>query len=196
MRAPCGPRVWAGPIVYLIALLGTWLLANESARPWAVLLLVASAMLAVVLWGRQNWISAFPSDATARTARKSQAACSTCLELRSRCCLCLQRTFAMPQRQVRRSELAGILWIAGMALLLCSAFFGSHSLWGVSSAPRLSALANVGNRASGRAVRPGVARSSLEPDEFSRQHLSGRNHDRHRRHPELYKSNNSDAVGL
>jgi 4-amino-4-deoxy-L-arabinose transferase-like glycosyltransferase len=27
--------------------------------------------------------------------------------------------------------------IAGIALLLCSAFFGSHSLWGVSSAPRL-----------------------------------------------------------
>src|SRR6266481_3391640 len=67
MRALYGPKVWAGPIVYLIALLGTWLLANESARPWAVLLLVASAAVAVVLWGRQNWISAFPSDATART---------------------------------------------------------------------------------------------------------------------------------
>ena len=67
MRALYGPRVWAGPIVYLIALLGTWLLANESARPWAVLLLIASAVLAVVLWGGQDWISAFPSDATART---------------------------------------------------------------------------------------------------------------------------------
>ena len=67
MPAPCGPRVWAGAIVYLIALLGTWLLANESARPWAVLVLVASAMLAVVLWRPENWISAFPSDATART---------------------------------------------------------------------------------------------------------------------------------
>jgi hypothetical protein len=51
MRAPYGPRVWAGPIVYLIALLGTSLLANENARPWAVLLLIASAALAVVLWG-------------------------------------------------------------------------------------------------------------------------------------------------
>jgi hypothetical protein len=49
MRAPYGPKVWAGPIVYLIALLGTWLSANESARPWAVLLLIASAVLAVVL---------------------------------------------------------------------------------------------------------------------------------------------------
>src|SRR5205809_4270709 len=34
MPAPCGPRVWAGAIVYLIALLGTWLLANESGRLW------------------------------------------------------------------------------------------------------------------------------------------------------------------
>src|SRR4051812_14183705 len=67
MRAPFGPRVWAGPIVYLIALLGTWLLAKENARPWAVLLLIVSALLAVMLWRRQNWISAFPSGATART---------------------------------------------------------------------------------------------------------------------------------
>src|SRR4029453_9401403 len=94
MPAPCAPRVWAGAIVYLIALLGTWLLANESARPWAVLILVASAMLAVVLWRRQTWISAFLFDATARTG-------------------------------VNRRR------------LLCSGFFGSHSLWGVSSAPRL-----------------------------------------------------------
>ena len=51
MRARYGPEVWPGPIVYLIALLGTWLLANDSAR---ALLLIGSAVLAVVLWGRQN----------------------------------------------------------------------------------------------------------------------------------------------
>ena len=61
MRARYGPEVWAGPIVYLIALLGTWLLANNSARAWAVLLLIGSAVLAVVLWGRQKWIAAFSS---------------------------------------------------------------------------------------------------------------------------------------
>jgi 4-amino-4-deoxy-L-arabinose transferase-like glycosyltransferase len=33
--------------------------------------------------------------------------------------------------------LAGVLWIAGIASLLCSAFFGSHSLRSISSAPRL-----------------------------------------------------------
>jgi hypothetical protein len=60
MRALYGPKVWAGPIVYFIALLGTCLLANESARPWAVLLLITSAMLAVVLWGRQNYPNSVP----------------------------------------------------------------------------------------------------------------------------------------
>jgi hypothetical protein len=40
MRAPYRPSFWAGSIVYLIALLGTLLLANESARPWAVSLLI------------------------------------------------------------------------------------------------------------------------------------------------------------
>ena len=64
MRAGCHSNFWGGLIAFLTSLLGTLLLANESARPWAVLILVASAMLAVVLWRRQNWISAFPSDAT------------------------------------------------------------------------------------------------------------------------------------
>jgi hypothetical protein len=62
MRARYGPEVWPSPIVYLITLLGTWLLANDSAR---ALLLIGSAVLAVVLWGRQKWIAAFSSDATA-----------------------------------------------------------------------------------------------------------------------------------
>jgi hypothetical protein len=31
------------------------------------MLLIASAVLAVVLWRHQNWIPAFPSDATAQT---------------------------------------------------------------------------------------------------------------------------------
>jgi hypothetical protein len=31
------------------------------------LLLIACAVMTVVLWGRQNWIPAFPSDATTPT---------------------------------------------------------------------------------------------------------------------------------
>ena len=136
MRAPYGPKVWAGPIVYLIALLGTWLLANESARPWAVLLLIASAVLAVVLWGRQNWISAFPSDATART-RVNRSRLFYLFGVTIAMLLVLAADLRYAAAPTETFGLAGILWIAGIALLLCSAFFGSHSLWGVSSAPRL-----------------------------------------------------------
>src|SRR5690349_5238114 len=67
MRAPSGSRVWAGSAVYLIALLGTFLLANERARPWAASLLIISAVLGAILWGRQNWVIPFASGLTTRT---------------------------------------------------------------------------------------------------------------------------------
>ena len=136
MRAPYGPKVWAGPIVYLIALLGTWLLANESARPWAVLLLIVSAVLAVALWGRQIWISAFPSDATART-RVNRIRLFYLFGVTIAMLLVLAADLRYVAAPTETFGLASILWIAGIALLLCSAFFGSHSLWGVSGAPRL-----------------------------------------------------------
>jgi Dolichyl-phosphate-mannose-protein mannosyltransferase len=136
MRAPYGPRVWAGPIVYLIALLGTWPLANESARPWAVLLLIASAVLAVVLWRRQTWIPAFPFDATT-PAGVYRGRLFYLLGVTIAGLLVLAADLRYAAAPSETFGLAGILWIAGIALLLCSAFFGSHSLWGVSSAPRL-----------------------------------------------------------
>ena len=153
MPAPCAPRVWAGAIVYLIALLGTWLLANESGRFWAVLLLVASAMLAVVLWRRQNWISTFPSDATGRT-RVNGSRLFYVFGVAVAMLLVLAADLRYAAAPSETFGLADILWIAGIALLLCSAFFGSHSLWGVSSAPRLPRWPTWGNSASGRAVRP------------------------------------------
>lgn len=136
MRAPYGAKVWAGPIVYLIALLGTWLLANESARPWAVLLVVAAAMLAVVLSGRQNWIPAFPSDAIAQT-RVNRSRLFYLFGVTIAVLLVLAADLRYAAAPNETFGLAGILWVAGIALLLCSAFFGSHFLWGVSGAPRL-----------------------------------------------------------
>ncbi len=185
MRALFGARVWAGPIVYLIALLGTWLLANESARPWAVLLLVAAAMMAVVLWGRQNWIPAFPSDAIART-RVNRSRLFYLFGVTIAMLLVLAADLRYAAAPSETFGLAGILWIAGMALLLCSAFFGSHSSWGVSSAPRLPRW---------QTSEMVLLAALFVLEKFPRQHLSRRNHDRHRRHSELSKSNNS-AVGL
>ena len=136
MRAPYGSKAWAGPIVYLIALLGTLLLAKESTRPWAVLLLVASAVLAVVLWGRQNWIGAFPPDATApKHIDRSRLSYLFGVTIAMLFVLAADLRYAAAPTET--FGLAGILWIAGMALLICSVFLRSHSLWSVPSAARL-----------------------------------------------------------
>src|SRR5262245_47097709 len=113
-------RVWAGAVVYFIALLGTWWLANESARPWAASLLVASAILAVVLWGRQNWVSAFP-DATARTeVNSSRSFYFFGVTVAMLFVLAADLRYAAAPNET--FGLAGILWLAGIGLLLCSAF--------------------------------------------------------------------------
>ena len=130
MRARYGPEVWAGPIVYLIALLGTWLLANDSARAWAVLLLIVSAVLAVLLWGRQKWIAAFSSDATAGTrVNRSRSFYLHGLSIAVPLVLAADLRYAVAPNET--FGLTGILWIAGIALLLCSAFLG-----GALSLPR------------------------------------------------------------
>src|SRR5436190_10441402 len=148
MRASYGARVWAGLIVYLIALLGTLLLPNESARPWAVLLLVVSALLAVVLWGRQNWVSAFPSDATASTGVHRRRLFYL-LEVTIAMLLVLAADVRYAAAPTETFGLAGILWIAGIALLVCCAFFGSCSLWGGSGGPRVRCWAEWGLAALG-----------------------------------------------
>jgi hypothetical protein len=128
MRALCRLGVWAAPFVYLIALLGTWLLANESARPWAFLLLAASAVLAVVLWGRQSWPDAFPSDSTA-PKRVNRSRLFYLLGVSIAMLLVLAADLRYAAAPNETFGLAGILWIAGIALLLASVFFASHSLW-------------------------------------------------------------------
>ena len=125
MRARYGLEAWAGPIVYLIALLGSWLLASDSARAWAVLLLIGSAVLAVVLWGRQKWIAAFSSDATAGTrVNRSRSFYLHGLSIGVPLVLAADLRYAVAPNET--FGLAGILWITGIGWLLCSAFFGSE----------------------------------------------------------------------
>jgi 4-amino-4-deoxy-L-arabinose transferase-like glycosyltransferase len=123
MRARYGSKVWAGLIVYLIALLGTWLLATDGARPWAVLLLIVSAVLAVALWGRQNWVAAFPSDATPQTdVNRARLAYLPGVTIAVVFVLAADvRYVAAPNETF---GVAGILWIIGIGLLLFSAFLG------------------------------------------------------------------------
>jgi len=124
MRVRYGLKLWAGPIIYLIALIGTWLLANESFRPWAVSLLVASAVLAIVLWGRQNWTPIFPSDVRTRI-RIDGCPLFYLLGVTIAVLFVLAADLRYAIAPNATFGLAGILWITGIGLLLCSAFFGS-----------------------------------------------------------------------
>jgi hypothetical protein len=101
MRAPCGLRVWAGPIVYLIALLGIWLLANESARSLAVSLLIAAAVLAVMLWGAPKLDTRVFIRCYCADRRKPQPLGLLAWSYH-RGATSTRQTFAMPQRLMRR----------------------------------------------------------------------------------------------
>ena len=126
---------------------------------------------------------------------RALTACSTCLELPSRCCLCFAADLRYAAAPSETFGLAGIFMDRrhSLAALLC--FLRLTFIMGCFQCTTPSALlANVGNSASGRTVRPGVAQSSLEPEKFPRQRLSGRNHDRHRRRSELSKSTTPPSV--
>jgi 4-amino-4-deoxy-L-arabinose transferase-like glycosyltransferase len=54
--------VWPGMLAYSLALLGTFALATNGTRYVGVALLIVAGVLAVLIWGRQSWIPAFPKD--------------------------------------------------------------------------------------------------------------------------------------
>ena len=121
MRAPLCRSLWAASIVYSISLLGTLLLANEGVRGWAVLLLIAAAVIAVLLWGGQKWLPAFSNDLNAPAAvNRSRFFCLVGLAVAVLLVLAADlRYVAAPNETF---GLAGILWLAGISLLLLSRF--------------------------------------------------------------------------
>lgn len=135
MRAPYGSRVWAGPAVYVIALFGTLLLANDSARLFAVSLLIVSAILAVFLWGRQSWVPAFPSDAPSQP-RLTRDHWFCLFGVAIGMVVALSADLRYAAAPGKTFGLAGILWIAGIALLLCTAFGVPSARNAVASADR------------------------------------------------------------
>ena len=124
MRARYGSRLWAGPIVYIIALLGTWLLATDAARPCAVLLLIVAAVLAVTLWGGQNWIAAFPSDVTRQT-NINRSGLVYLFGVTAAVVLVLAADLCYAAAPNETFGFAGILWITSLGLLVFSAFLGN-----------------------------------------------------------------------
>ena len=135
MRAAHYPSLWGGSIVYLVSLLGTLLLTNEHAQRWAILLLIAAAVFTVLLWGQQKWIPAFWNDVSSPTPlNRSRFFCVVGLAIAVLLVLAADLRYIAAPNEI--FGVAGILWLAGMCLLLFSAFLDSHSLGLVSNAPR------------------------------------------------------------
>jgi 4-amino-4-deoxy-L-arabinose transferase-like glycosyltransferase len=137
MRGPYCFGLWASSIVYSISLLGTLLLANERIRTWAVLLLIAAAVLAVLLWRRQKWIPAFPPDnVNIRRANDKRRRFFYLLGLVTAFVVVLAADLCYSVAPNKTFGLAGVLWLAGIGLLLWSAFFGAHSVPVPSTEPQ------------------------------------------------------------
>jgi Dolichyl-phosphate-mannose-protein mannosyltransferase len=121
------PNLSCGLIAYLASLIGTLLLANERARPWAVFLLIGAAVLALIVWGQQEWMPAFPRYPITGITNFNRSrlfylvgaiiAVSVVLAADIRYLAAPKATFGI----------AGALWLASIGLLLCAAFAGSQA---------------------------------------------------------------------
>jgi hypothetical protein len=120
-------NLWGGVIAFLISLAGTLLLRSESARVWAVPLLIAAAALAVIVWGRHKWIPAFAQYSFRRETdlpRRHQLSLMGELAAVVISLAAGIRYLAAPNETF---GLAGFLWLIAIGLLLCSVFVGSHT---------------------------------------------------------------------
>ncbi len=110
--------ILGGPIAYLLSVIGALSLANEPSRPWSVLLLLAAAVSAVIIWGRQKWIPAFSSHAVGQVHPLVWFGMIGALLLVLAADI---RYVAAPKETF---GLAGILWLASIGLLFFAAFLG------------------------------------------------------------------------
>ena len=127
MRVRYSSKLWYGLVAYLASVGGTVLLASELDRPWAVLLLISAAVLAVIVWGRQEWIPAFPRYPVTRVTFFKHSSFIHWFVLLSAFLVALAgdlRYLAVPKETF---GLAGLLWLASIGFLLWSSFVWSQS---------------------------------------------------------------------
>jgi 4-amino-4-deoxy-L-arabinose transferase-like glycosyltransferase len=127
MRIRFYSNLWWSLIAYVASLLATLSLANDLVRPWAVLLLIGAAVLAAVVWRRQEWISAFPPRHLTRGPGLRHGGFFYLFRVLGAFVTVLAADFRYLQAPNETFGLAGILWLAGIGLLLCSFFFGSQA---------------------------------------------------------------------
>src|SRR6266571_2869956 len=113
--------VWLGPVAFALSLLGMELLRRESLRPWAVLLLLAAAVLAVLAWSDARWSPSFPADQDAEAhlqTWRSRLALATLGGAVLFSALSHVAFLAAPRETFGA---AGWLWLAGIAAVIAAA---------------------------------------------------------------------------
>jgi 4-amino-4-deoxy-L-arabinose transferase-like glycosyltransferase len=142
MRVRYYSKLWYGLIAYMASVGGTVLLTNEFDRPWAVLLLISAAVLAVIVWRRQAWISAFPRYPVTRVTFFKRSSFIHWFGLLSALLLALAADLHYLVVPNETFGLAGVLWLASIGLLLCAAFVGSQSPPDGTNEPHLTPWTN------------------------------------------------------
>jgi hypothetical protein len=138
MRVRYYSNLWCGLIPFSAALLGILLLANERTRPWAVLLLIGAAALAVIIWGPQKWMPAFPRHPVARIVNLDRSRFFCLFGVVSAFLLALAADLRYLAAPNETFGLAGIFWLAGIGALLSSTLAWSHSATDPAGEPHLT----------------------------------------------------------
>src|ERR1041384_5615682 len=116
------PRgVWLGPVAFVLSLLGTELLRSESLRPWAVLLLLAAGLLAVVAWSDARWSLSFPADQATEARLQTWRSRSALATLVGAVLLSSLSHIAFLVAPHETFGAAGWLWLAGMVAVIVAA---------------------------------------------------------------------------
>src|SRR5438874_235174 len=110
-----------GLIAYLFSFVGTLLLASAPARPWAMLLLIGAAVLAVLIWGRQEWIPAFTPRPITQTTASWRSRSFYLFGVQGALLIALTGDFCYFASPNETFGLAGILWLVSIGLLLGAA---------------------------------------------------------------------------
>ena len=153
-----------GAIAYLVSLLGTLLLPSELNRFWGVLLLIGAAVLAVFAWRRQKWTPAFPEHSVTRIPSLLRSRLYL-LGMLTAVLLVLAAALRYLAAPNETFGVAGTLWLAGIAVLLCSVFVGSWAADRARGANSHAVEPLRGSRVhwigSGRVVYPGLGSHQL-----------------------------------
>ena len=120
--------LWLGPVAFGVSLVGTELLHLESLQPWATLLLISAAVLAVLAWGDIQWSPAFAGrvDACMPDDSRSRRRPVTLLTATVLVAALSQLAFLRAPRETFGA--VGWLWLMGMVLVIAAAVFSSRAM--------------------------------------------------------------------